>query len=162
MCQTGGSSAGLVTAEALDAPLDFGSLAKLGGALGSGSMLVMDDSTCVVDFLKSVARFFEHESCGQCTPCREGAQWILEILTNISQGKGRLRDLPFLEKLAATMQDASFCPLGQSAPTALLSALKHFRPEIEAHIKTKTCPTGICRFNESGGASHRRLGTKES
>lgn len=152
MCQTGGSSAGLVTAEGLDAPLDFGSIANLGGSLGSGSMLVMDDSTCVVDFLKSVARFFEHESCGQCTPCREGTQWILEILTNISQGKGRLRDLPFLEKLVATMQEASFCPLGQSAPTALLSALKHFRPEIETHIKTKTCAAGVCLLNKAGGA----------
>ncbi len=146
MCQTGGASAGLVTAADLDVPLDFGSLAKVGGALGSGTMLVLDDTTCVVDFLKCVADFFAHESCGQCTPCREGTAWFQTYLTAFTQGKGNPGDLAFLERLATAMQDASFCPLGQSAPVPFLSALKHFRPEIEEHLKDKTCRAGVCSF----------------
>ena len=145
MCQTGGASAGLVTAECLDTPMDYGSLSKAGGALGSGTMLVMDDSTCVVDFLKSVAVFFAHESCGQCTPCREGTPRILETITRISQGQGKMEDLAFLERLTCTMLDASFCPLGQSAGVPLKSALESFRPEIEAHIREKKCQAGVCR-----------------
>ena len=119
----------------------------VGGALGSGTMLVMDEDTCVVDFLRSVADFFAHESCGQCTPCREGTQWLRDTLTRISQGRGQEQDLAFLQKLAATLTDASFCPLGQSAPIPLLSALQHFRPEIEEHIKEKKCRAGVCRFD---------------
>ncbi len=144
MCQTGGASAGLVTAAALDTPLDFASLAAVGGALGSGTMLVMDDSTCVVDFLRSVAVFFAHESCGQCTPCREGTHWMLEALTRISRGGGQMEDLAFLKRLSAALVDASFCPLGQSAPTAFLSALEHFKEEIEEHIKEKKCRAVVC------------------
>ena len=146
MCQTGGASAPLVTAAILDVPMDFGALAQAGGALGSGTMLVMDDSTCVVDFLRAVAVFFEHESCGQCTPCREGTPRLLQTITRICCGRGRDGDLAFLERLAAALQDASFCPLGQSAAVPLLSALKHFRPEIEAHIREKSCPAGVCRM----------------
>ncbi|MEJ2672687.1 MAG: NADH-quinone oxidoreductase subunit NuoF [Deltaproteobacteria bacterium] len=144
MCQTGGASAGLVTAECLDTPMDYGSLSKAGGALGSGTMLVMDDSTCVVDFLRSVAVFFEHESCGQCTPCREGTPRLLQTLTRISRGQGRMEDLTFLERLSCTLLDASFCPLGQSAGVPLMSALKNFRPEIEEHIREKKCRAGVC------------------
>ncbi len=144
MCQTGGASAGVVTAEALDTPMDFGSLAKVGGALGSGTMLVLDDTTCVVDFLKCVADFFAHESCGQCTPCREGTAWIQKYLTAFTKGQGKLEDLDFLQRLAATMQDASFCPLGQTAPSPFLSVLKHFREEIEEHLVQKKCRTGVC------------------
>jgi NADH:ubiquinone oxidoreductase subunit F (NADH-binding)/NADH:ubiquinone oxidoreductase subunit E len=146
MCQTGGASAGLVTAAHLNVPLDFGSLAQAGGALGSGTMLVMDDSTCVVDFLRSVATFFEHESCGQCTPCREGTPQIAKTLTRISRGEGKEGDLAFLERLTTTLMDASFCPLGQSAGVPLLSALQHFRPEIEVHIREKKCRAGVCRM----------------
>jgi NADH-quinone oxidoreductase F subunit len=146
MCQTGGASAGLVTAEHLDVPMDYGSLSKAGGALGSGTMLVMDNSTCVVDFLRSVAVFFEHESCGQCTPCREGTPRLLQTITRISQGRGRDEDLAFLERLSATLLDASFCPLGQSAGVPLMSALKKFRPEIEAHILEKNCQAGVCKL----------------
>ncbi|MHB9074211.1 MAG: NADH-quinone oxidoreductase subunit NuoF [Desulfobaccales bacterium] len=145
MCQTGGASAGLVTPECLDVVMDYGSLSKAGGALGSGTMLVMDDSTCVVDFLRSVAVFFAHESCGQCTPCREGTPRLLQTLTRISQGQGRMEDLAFLERLSCTLLDASFCPLGQSAGVPLMSALKNFRPEIEAHIREKNCQAGVCR-----------------
>jgi NADH-quinone oxidoreductase F subunit len=146
MCQTGGASAGLVTSAALDLPMDYGSLSKAGGALGSGTMLVMDDSTCVVDFLRSVAVFFRHESCGQCTPCREGTPRILQTLTRICQGQGQMSDLDFLERLSATLMDASFCPLGQSAGVPLMSALKNFRPEIEAHIREKKCAAGVCKL----------------
>ena len=147
MCQTGGASAGLVTPECLDVVMDYGSLSKAGGALGSGTMLVMDDSTCVVDFLRSVAVFFAHESCGQCTPCREGTPRLLQTLTRISQGQGRMEDLAFLERLSCTLLDASFCPLGQSAGVPLMSALKNFRPEIEAHIQEKKCQAGVCSFS---------------
>ena len=144
MCQTGGTSGGLVTEAALDVPLDFGSLAQAGGALGSGTMLVLDNTTCVMDFLKCVAEFFAHESCGQCTPCREGTAWFKSILTAFTQGKGKTGDLAFLQTLAETMQDASFCPLGQVAPVPFLSALTHFRPEIDEHVKKKTCRAGVC------------------
>ena len=140
MCQTGGASAGLVTAEHLDVPLDFGSLAAVGGALGSGTMLVMDESTCVVDFLRSVALFFEHESCGQCTPCREGTPRLQQTLTRICRGQGRDTDLAFLERLAATLMDASFCPLGQSAAIPLVSALKKFRPGVRPTYTGKEMP----------------------
>jgi NADH:ubiquinone oxidoreductase subunit F (NADH-binding) len=126
--------------------MDFGSLAQAGGALGSGTMLVMDESTCVVDFLRAVAVFFAHESCGQCTPCREGTHRLLDVLIRISRGRGRSQDLDFLEHLAAVLMDASFCPLGQSAPVPLLSALKNFRLEIEEHIQKKTCRAGVCRL----------------
>jgi NADH:ubiquinone oxidoreductase subunit F (NADH-binding)/NADH:ubiquinone oxidoreductase subunit E len=146
MCQTGGASAGLVTAASLDVPLDYGSLAQAGGALGSGTMLVMDDSTCVVDFLRAVAVFFEHESCGQCTPCREGTSRLRQTLSRIGRGQGQEEDLAFLERLTATLMEASFCPLGQSAGVPLLSALKHFRPEIEEHIHKKKCRAGVCRM----------------
>ena len=147
MCQAGGASAGLLTAESLDVPMDYGSLAKAGGALGSGTMLVMDDSVCVVDFLRSVAVFFAHESCGQCTPCREGTLRLLQTITRISRGEGKIEDLDFLERLTTTLMDASFCPLGQSAGVPLISALKNFRPEIEAHLQEKKCRAGVCRLS---------------
>jgi NADH:ubiquinone oxidoreductase subunit F (NADH-binding)/NADH:ubiquinone oxidoreductase subunit E len=146
MCQTGGASAGLVTAAALDTPIDLGSMAKVGGALGSGTMLVMDESVCTVDFIRSVARFFAHESCGQCTPCREGTPRILETVTRICQGQGQEEDLAFLERLGAVMIDASFCPLGQTAPGPLLSSFKNFRQEFEEHIKEKKCRAGVCQL----------------
>ena len=145
MCQTGGASAGIVTAEALDVPIDFG-MAKVGGALGSGTMLVMDDSVCAVDFARSVAVFFAHESCGQCTPCREGTPQVLKTLTRIWQGQGRPGDLEFLESLGQTMMEASFCPLGQTAPAPLFSLLKNFRQEFEDHISGK-CRAGVCRVS---------------
>ncbi|MBM4286313.1 MAG: NADH-quinone oxidoreductase subunit NuoF [Deltaproteobacteria bacterium] len=144
MCQTGGASAGIVTAEALDVPIEFGAMSKVGGALGSGTMLVMDESVCAVDFARSVAVFFAHESCGQCTPCREGTVQLLRTLTRIWEGQGRPGDLEFLERLGQTMMDASFCPLGQTAPAPLFSLLKHFRPEFEDHVSGK-CTHGVCR-----------------
>jgi NADH-quinone oxidoreductase F subunit len=146
MCQTGGASAGLVTAAALDTPIDYGSMAKVGGALGSGTMLVMDESVCAVDFIRSVAVFFRHESCGQCTPCREGTPRILETITRITQGQGKMADLDFLERLAGVLTDASFCPLGQTAGSPMLSAFKNFRQEFEEHILEKKCRAGVCKL----------------
>jgi len=144
MCQTGGASAGIVGPEALDVPIDFGSMGKVGGALGSGTMLVMDQTVCAVDFARSVAVFFAHESCGQCTPCREGTPVILQTLTRIWQGQGHPGDLELLERLAPVMMDASFCPLGQTAPAPLMSLLKHFRQEFEDHLSGK-CVAGVCK-----------------
>jgi NADH-quinone oxidoreductase subunit F len=146
MCQTGGASAGIVTAEALDTPIDFGSMSKVGGALGSGTMLVMDESVCAVDFIRSVAVFFRHESCGQCTPCREGTPRILQTMDRICQGQGVMEDLDFMERLAGVLTDASFCPLGQTAGQPMMSALKNFRQEFEEHIKAKKCRAGVCKF----------------
>ena len=146
MCQTGGASAGIVTSEALDVPVDFGSMSKVGGALGSGTMLVMDESACAVDFIRSVAVFFAHESCGQCTPCREGTPQILKTITRITQGQGTMEDLAFMERLAGVLMDASFCPLGQTAPSPMMSAFKNFRQEFEEHIKEKKCRAGVCRM----------------
>jgi NADH-quinone oxidoreductase subunit F len=146
MCQTGGASAGIVTAEALDTPIDFGSMSKVGGALGSGTMLVMDESVCAVDFVRAVAVFFRHESCGQCTPCREGTPRILQTLDRICQGQGAMEDLDFMERLAGVLLDASFCPLGQTAGQPMMSALKNFRQEFEEHIKAKKCRAGVCKF----------------
>jgi NADH:ubiquinone oxidoreductase subunit F (NADH-binding)/NADH:ubiquinone oxidoreductase subunit E len=145
MCQTGGASAGIVTADALDVPIDF-SMSKVGGALGSGTMLVTDETVCAVDFARSVAVFFAHESCGQCTPCREGTPQILNTLNRICRGQGTMADLDFLERLAGVMTDASFCPLGQTAPAPLMSLLKNFRPEFEAHIKANQCQAGVCKL----------------
>ncbi|MCL4500234.1 MAG: NADH-quinone oxidoreductase subunit NuoF [Deltaproteobacteria bacterium] len=146
MCQTGGASAGIVTEAALDTPIDYGAMMKVGGALGSGTMLVMDESVCVVDFIKSVAQFFRHESCGQCTPCREGTPRILETITRITKGQGKIEDLDFLERLAGVMVDASFCPLGQTAGGPMMSAFKNFRREFEEHINEKKCRAGVCKL----------------
>ena len=146
MCQTGGASAGIVTAAALDTAVDFGSMSKMGGALGSGTMLVMDESVCAVDFIRSVAVFFAHESCGQCTPCREGTPVILRTISRICQGQGTMEDLALMERLAGVMMDASFCPLGQTAPAPMMSALKNFRQEFEEHILEKKCRAGVCKL----------------
>jgi NADH:ubiquinone oxidoreductase subunit F (NADH-binding) len=146
MCQTGGASAGIVTAAALDVPIDFG-MSKVGGALGSGTMLVMDESVCAVDFARAVAVFFAHESCGQCTPCREGTPQILRTLNRICQGKGKMEDLVFLQRLAAVMTDASFCPLGQTALAPFMSLHKNFPEEFEAHIVDKQCRAGRCQLD---------------
>ena len=140
MCQTGGASAGLVTAESLDTPMDYGSLSKAGGALGSGTMLVMDDSTCVVDFLRRWPSSSPTNPAASAPRCREGTPRLLQTLTRICQGQGKMEDLAFLERLTCTLLDASFCPLGQSAGVPLMSALKNFRPEIEAHIPGEKMP----------------------
>jgi len=145
MAQTGGTSGGCLPAELLDTPMDYDELAKAGTALGSGALLIVDDTQCIVDLARVFARFFEHESCGQCVPCREGTMRIHEIMTRITRGEATEKDLDNLEALARVMPDACLCPLGQAAPVPVISTLKYFRDEYDAHIKEKRCPTGTCR-----------------
>ncbi|MHB9038557.1 MAG: NADH-ubiquinone oxidoreductase-F iron-sulfur binding region domain-containing protein, partial [Armatimonadota bacterium] len=123
---------------------DYESLAAAGSIMGSGGMIVMDEDTCMVDVAKFFLTFTEDESCGKCTPCREGTKRLLEILTRISEGKGVPEDLEKLEYLGKTVKRASLCGLGQSAPNPILSTLQNFHEEYEAHINDKHCPAGVC------------------
>jgi NADP-reducing hydrogenase subunit HndC len=142
--QTGGPSGGCIPEQYLDIPVDYESLKQAGSIMGSGGLIVMDEDTCMVDVAKFFLGFTQDESCGKCTPCREGTKRLLEILTRITEGKGEADDLWKLERLCHTVQRASLCGLGQSAPNPLLSTLKYFRDEYEAHIFEKRCPAGAC------------------
>ena len=135
MAQIGGTAGNILSSEFLDVPLAFGSLRKVGYSLGSGAILVMNNTVSVVDFIKCCMKFFVHESCGKCTPCREGTKHIYEILDKISSGKGKASDLETLKLLGESMKDTSFCPLGQSAPNSLLDTLKLFSEEYNRLIK---------------------------
>ena len=143
--QTGGPSGGCIPEKLLDMKVDFDELAKAGSMMGSGAMIVMDEDNCMVDIAKYFISFLEEESCGKCTPCREGVKRMKEILTDITEGKGEEGDIELLEELAAAVKDASLCGLGQSAPNPVLSTIRYFRDEFEAHIKEKRCPAGVCR-----------------
>ncbi len=142
--QTGGPSGGCLPPIYLDLPVDYESLKAAGSIMGSGGLIVMDEDTCMVDVAKFFIRFMQDESCGKCTPCREGTNRLLEILTRITSGEGEMDDLWKLERLGHTIQRSSLCGLGQSAPNPVLSTLRHFRSEYEAHIKEKRCPAGAC------------------
>ncbi|HHV61253.1 MAG TPA: NADH-quinone oxidoreductase subunit NuoF [Firmicutes bacterium] len=144
MAQTGGTSGGCLPRELLDVPMDYFSLAEAGSALGSGALLIMDDSHCIVDIARCFMKFFRHESCGKCTPCREGTDRLYEIMDMVSSGRGRAQDIDLMTELAQVMQRASLCGLGQAAPVPVLTMLKYFRDEFEAHIADRTCPTGTC------------------
>ena len=135
MAQIGGTAGNILSSEFLDVPLAFESLRKVGYSLGSGAILVMNNTVSVVDFIKCCMKFFVHESCGKCTPCREGTKHIYEILDKISSGKGKASDLETLKLLGESMKDTSFCPLGQSAPNSLLDTLKLFSEEYNRLIK---------------------------
>jgi len=113
--------------------------------MGSGGMIVMDETTCMVDVAKYFVNFLKGESCGKCTPCREGLLRMSQILEDITEGKGEEGDIELLEELGAVMKDASLCGLGQTAPNPVLSTIKYFRDEYEAHIKEKRCPAGVCK-----------------
>jgi NADH:ubiquinone oxidoreductase subunit F (NADH-binding)/(2Fe-2S) ferredoxin/Pyruvate/2-oxoacid:ferredoxin oxidoreductase delta subunit len=143
--QTGGPSGGCIPEEYLDIGVDFDELAKVGAIMGSGGMIVMDEDTCMIDVAKYFLNFLTDESCGKCTPCREGIRQMLKILTNISEGRGREGDIDLLEDLAETTRDASLCALGGSAPNPVLSTIRYFRDEYEAHIKEKKCPAFVCK-----------------
>ncbi|MBC8175063.1 MAG: NADH-quinone oxidoreductase subunit NuoF [Candidatus Marinimicrobia bacterium] len=143
--QTGGPSGGCIPADLLDAPIDFESLQKAGSMMGSGGMIVMDEDTCVVDVSKFFIQFTNDESCGKCVACRDGSEALLEVLTRITNGEGREGDVEFLEELGETIKDASMCGLGQTLPNPVLSTLRYFRDEYEAHIKEKRCPALVCR-----------------
>jgi NADH-quinone oxidoreductase subunit F len=143
--QTGGPSGGCIPEQFLDLPVDFDELAKVGSIMGSGGMIVMDQDTCMVDVARYFVDFLKDESCGQCNPCREGLKNMLDILTDICQGRGREGDIELLEELGMMMQKFSLCGLGTSAPNPVLTNILYFRHEYEAHIRDKKCPAGICK-----------------
>ena len=142
--QLGGPSGGCVPAQHLDIPVDYEAIAKVGAIMGSGGVIVMDDHTCMVDMARFFMDFIQDESCGKCTPCREGTRRLLQILEKICEGKGTAADLDNLEELSRTILDASLCGLGQTAPNPVLSTLRYFRDEYEAHIYEKRCPAKRC------------------
>jgi len=142
--QTGGPSGGCIPASLFDLPVDFDSLTQAGSMMGSGGMIVMDEGTCMVDVAKYFVHFLQEESCGKCLPCREGLKRMGEILDGITEGKGSEESLSLLEELAEVVADTSLCGLGKTAPNPVLSALRYFRPEFEAHILQKRCPAAVC------------------
>lgn len=143
--QIGGPSGGSLTAEHLDVPLEYDGLTKLGCMMGSGGLIVMDEDTCAVDIARFFLDFIKDESCGKCTPCRIGTKRMLEILERITKGEGVDGDIEALEALAEHIKTSSLCGLGQSAPNPVLSNLRWFRSEYEAHIYDKRCPAGVCK-----------------
>lgn len=143
--QTGGPSGGCIPEEQLDMQVDFDQLAKAGSMMGSGGMIVMDEDTCMVDVARYFLDFLSDESCGKCVPCREGIRQMLKILTNITKGKGREGDIERLEELSEVTRDASLCALGKTAANPVLSTIRYFRDEYEAHIKEKRCPAYVCK-----------------
>jgi len=143
--QTGGPSGGIIPEKFLDLPIDFDELAKVGSMMGSGGMIVLDETNCMVDTARYFLNFLTGESCGKCIPCREGIHQMLKILNRICDGKGRKGDIELLEEMAEVVRDASLCALGQTVPNPVLSTIKYFRDEYEAHIKEKRCPAGVCK-----------------
>lgn len=143
--QTGGPSGGCIPAEHFDIPIDYDNLISIGSMMGSGGLIVMDETDCMVDIAKFFLEFTVEESCGKCTPCRIGTKRMLEILTKITKGTATMEDLDKLEKLCYYVKENSACGLGQTAPNPVLSTLRYFRDEYEAHIKEKRCPAGVCK-----------------
>ncbi len=142
--QTGGPAGGCIPAKYIDTPVDFDTLKELDSIMGSGGMIVLDEDDCMVDIAKFFMAFSEDESCGKCTPCREGTTRMLEILNRLTEGEGTMEDLDRLERLAELVKKSSLCGLGRAAPNPILSTLKHFREEYEAHVLQKRCPSGKC------------------
>ena len=143
--QLGGPSGGCIPAKYLDNEIDYDSVQELGAIMGSGGLIVMDESTCMVDIARYFLEFVQSESCGKCTPCRVGTKRMLEILESICRGQAELSDLDLLETLAADIKQASLCGLGQTAPNPVLSTLDNFRDEYDRHITDKRCPAGVCK-----------------
>ncbi len=143
--QTGGPSGGCIPEQYLDLGVDFDELTKVGSMMGSGGMIVMDQDTCMVDIARYFLDFLEEESCGQCNPCREGIKQMLAILTSICAGHGKEGDIELLEELGDMVAKASLCGLGTSAPNPVMTTIKYFRDEYEAHIRDKKCPAGVCK-----------------
>lgn len=143
--QTGGPSGGCIPAEMADLTVDYESLGKVGAIMGSGAMIVMDQSTCMVDIARYFLEFTRFESCGKCTACREGIAQMYDILVRITQGDGQEGDIEMLEELGKSVKEASLCGLGKSAPNPVLTTIRYFRNEYEAHINNLTCPAGVCR-----------------
>jgi NADH:ubiquinone oxidoreductase subunit F (NADH-binding)/(2Fe-2S) ferredoxin/ferredoxin len=143
--QTGGPSGGCIPESLLDLPIDFDKLYEVGSMMGSGGMIVMDDRSCMVDVAKYFLAFLQEESCGKCVPCREGVRRMREILEDICAGKGKEGDVELLMTMSQAISDGSLCALGGSAPNPVLSTIKYFRQEYDAHIKEKRCPAGVCK-----------------
>ena len=143
--QTGGPSGGCIPAELLDTPVEYDTLTAIGAMMGSGGMIVMDEDNCMVDIARFFLDFTVDESCGKCTPCRIGTRRMLEILERITQGKGEEGDIEKLQELAESIKNSALCGLGQTAPNPVLSTIKYFRDEYEAHIKEKRCPAHHCQ-----------------
>jgi NADH:ubiquinone oxidoreductase subunit F (NADH-binding)/(2Fe-2S) ferredoxin len=143
--QTGGPSGGCIPAQYLDTPVEYESLGALGSIMGSGGMIVMDERDCMVNVAKYFLDFTQEESCGKCTPCREGTPRLLEMLETIAEGKGKLEDIDRLIKISELIKKSSLCGLGQTAPNPVLTTIKYFREEYEAHITDKKCPAKVCK-----------------
>lgn len=143
--QTGGPSGGCIPNSHIDLPIDYESLKEVGSMMGSGGMIVMDEDTCMVDVSKFFIQFTNDESCGKCSACRDGSEALLEVLTRITEGEGREGDVEFLEELGAAVKDASMCGLGTTLPNPVLTTIRFFRDEYEAHIKEKRCPAKVCK-----------------
>ena len=142
--QLGGPSGGCIPADLIDTPVDFESISKVGAIMGSGGMIVMDDRTCMVDMARFFMDFIQEESCGKCTPCREGTGRMLEILEKITKGEGKPEDIGKLEELSKIISGSALCGLGQTGPNPVLSTLRYFRDEYDAHIRDKRCPAKNC------------------
>jgi len=149
--QTGGPSGGCIPEEHLDTPVDYESLAKIGSIMGSGGLIVMDDTSCMVDVARYFMEFCMDESCGKCIPCRAGTVQMHEILTRITRGEAQQADFDMLEELSALLRDASLCGLGQTAPNPVMSTIRYFRHEYQAHIEESRCPAGHCEITGSAG-----------
>ena len=143
--QTGGPSGGVITTDYIDTPIDYEHLQELGSIMGSGGMIVMDEDDCIVDVAKFYLDFTVEESCGKCAPCRVGGRKLYNILDRITKGKGTMEDIDRIEAIGYSMQRASLCGLGQTAPNPILSSLKYFRDEYLAHIQEQRCPAGVCK-----------------
>jgi len=142
--QTGGPSGGCIPQQYIDLPGDYEGLKSVGSMMGSGGMVVLDETDCMVNIAKFFLQFTQDESCGKCVPCRIGTKRLLEILTRITEGKGKKGDIELLQELAEDVRDSSLCGLGMSAPNPVLSTIKYFRHEYEAHINQKKCPAKVC------------------
>ena len=143
--QTGGPSGGCIPASLMDTPIDYDSLIAIGSMMGSGGLIVMDEDNCMVDIAKFFLEFTVDESCGKCAPCRIGTKRLLEMLTKVTDGKATLEDLDKIEELCYSIKNAALCGLGQTAPNPVLSTLRYFRDEYEAHVVEKRCPAGVCK-----------------
>ena len=143
--QTGGPSGGCIPASLIDTEIDYDNLIAIGSMMGSGGLIVMDEDTCMVDIAKFFLEFTVDESCGKCTPCRVGTKRLYEMLDKITQGRGTLADLDKMEELCHYIKENALCGLGQTAPNPVLSTLRYFRDEYEAHVVQKTCPAGVCK-----------------
>jgi NADH-quinone oxidoreductase subunit F len=143
--QIGGPSGGCLPASKFNLPVDYDVLSEAGSMVGSGGMVVMDDRSCMVDVAQYFLNFLQDESCGKCLPCRVGVDRMLEIITDITEGRGRMEQLDLLEELGDTVSQTALCGLGKTAPNPVLTTLQYFRKEYEAHIMDRRCPAGVCK-----------------